>query len=111
MCIRDRLRPEWIIEWLRNPQAIMPGTKMPAPYLPDKDILSTPDAVETWGKDIVTLNGDKEMMLEGLKDYLYTIPGKLDITKEVKAYFSKNGYGFMKPEEEEDDDDWDDDDW
>ena len=33
-------------------------------------------------------------------------------TKEVKAYFSKNGYGFMKPEEEdEEDDDWDDDDW
>jgi hypothetical protein len=24
-----RLRPEWVIEWLRNPQAIQPGTRMP----------------------------------------------------------------------------------
>ena len=108
---KERLRPEWVIDWLKNPQAIMPGTKMPAPYLPDADILSTSDAVETWGKDIVRLNGDKELMLKGLRDYLYAIPGKLDITKEVKAYFKKNGYDFMNPEEEEDDDDDWDDDW
>ena len=106
---KERLRPEWVIDWLKNPQAIMPGTKMPAPYLPDSDILSTSDAVETWGKDIVRLNGDKELMLKGLRDYLYAIPGKLDITKEVKAYFKKNGYDFMNPEEEDDEDDWDDD--
>ena len=36
---KDRLRPEWVIEWMRDPQLIMPGTKMPAPYLPTQDIL------------------------------------------------------------------------
>ncbi len=30
---KERLNPEWVVDWLRNPQEIMPGTKMPAPYL------------------------------------------------------------------------------
>ena len=40
---------------------------------------------------------------------LNNISVKVDITKEFKSYFKKNGYDFMNPEEEEDDDDWDDD--
>ena len=24
---KERLNPEWVTEWLKNPQAIMPGTK------------------------------------------------------------------------------------
>ena len=108
---KERLRPEWVIDWLKDPQAIMPGTKMPAPYLPDADILSTSDAVQTWGKDIVKLDGDQELMLDGLRDYIYNIPGKVDITKEIKAYFKKNGYDFMNPDQDDEDeeDDWDDD--
>ena len=43
----------------------------------------------------------------GLKDYIFSIPGKLDISKEIKNYFKNNGYDFLEPEEEEDDD-WDD---
>ena len=31
---RDRLQPEWIVAWLRNPSAILPGTRMPA-FWPD----------------------------------------------------------------------------
>jgi len=26
---KDRLRPEWILQWLIDPQALQPGTKMP----------------------------------------------------------------------------------
>jgi cbb3-type cytochrome oxidase cytochrome c subunit len=26
---RERLRPEWVPHWLRNPQAVQPGTRMP----------------------------------------------------------------------------------
>ena len=37
---KERLNPDWVVEWLKNPQEIMPGTKMPAPYLPDNEILS-----------------------------------------------------------------------
>ena len=44
---KDRLRPEWVVEWMRNPQAIMPGTKMPAPYLPTIDILDVVKLVES----------------------------------------------------------------
>ena len=37
------------------------------------------------------------------------LKGKEGISKEIKAYFDKNGYDFG--EEEGDEDDWDDDDW
>ena len=30
----DRLQPEWILEWLKNPATILPGTRMPA-FWPD----------------------------------------------------------------------------
>ena len=101
---KERLQPEWVIEWLRDPQNIMPGTKMPAPYLPDSEILKLTDAVNDWGKNVVELDGVKEAMLRGLRDYIYSIRGKVDISSEIESYFKKNGYDFE--EEEEDDDDW-----
>ena len=105
---KERLNPEWIVDWLRDPQAIMPGTKMPAPYLPTPDVLETDDAVTTWGRDLVNLKGNQEAMIEGLRDYMWNINGKVDISEEVKAYFDENGYDFS---EDEDEDDWDDEDW
>ena len=101
---KERLHPDWVIDWMRDPQTIMPGTKMPAPYLPDKDILNMPGAVSDWGKYILSLGGDHNLMLEGLRDYIYSIQGKTDIDKEVKEYFRKNGFDFNS--EEEEDDDW-----
>ena len=109
---KERLRPEWVLDWLKDPQSIMPGTKMPAPFIPTDDLLSTSDAADTWGRDLVKLKGDQESMLEGLRDVVLNISGKLDITDEIQKYFDKNGYGFLKPQdEEEDEDDWDDEDW
>jgi cbb3-type cytochrome oxidase cytochrome c subunit len=29
MLARERLKPQWIKQWLLNPQSIQPGTKMP----------------------------------------------------------------------------------
>ena len=109
---KERLNPEWLIDWLRAPQEIMPGTKMPAPYLPTPDVLETADAVSVWGKDLVKLKGNQEAMLEGLRDYMWNIKGKTDISEEVKAYFDENGYEFEDVESDDDeDDDWGDDDW
>ena len=105
---KERLNPEWVVDWLREPQTIMPGTKMPAPYLPTPDVLETDDAVTTWGKDLVKLKGNQEAMLEGLRDYMWNIKGKVDISEEIKAYFDENGYDFSDGEDE---DDWDDEDW
>ena len=31
---RERLQPDWILSWLRNPGAILPGTRMPS-FWPD----------------------------------------------------------------------------
>ena len=107
---KERLNPEWVVDWLREPQTIMPGTKMPAPYLPTPDVLETDDAVTTWGKDLVKLKGNQEAMLEGLRDYMWNIKGKVDISEEIKAYFDENGYDFSDGEDE-DEDDWDDEDW
>lgn len=115
---KERLNPEWVHEWLKNPQEIMPGTKMPAPYLPDESVLATPGAVNDWGKALVKLNGDTTAMLDGLTDYLWDIKGSTNIDATIKSYFDKNGYDFENSDDEdgEEDDDWDDeeeddDDW
>ena len=101
---KDRLQTDWVVDWLRDPQNIMPGTKMPAPYIPDAEVLELPGAVSDWGKYIISIGGDKEIMLEGLRDYVYSISGKTDITTEIQNYFKKNGYNFEIDEDE--DDDW-----
>ena len=111
---KERLNPDWVKEWLRDPQVIMPGTKMPAPYLPDQDILSLDGAENDWGKAVVELNGDSTAMLDGLRDYLWNIKGKVNIDATIKAYFDENGYDFESSNEDDfdEDDDWgDDEDW
>ena len=56
----QRLRPEWIVKWLKDPQKVQPGTKMPG-FFSDKDSVPT---------DV--LNGDLEMQILALRDYLMT---------------------------------------
>jgi cytochrome c2 len=110
---KERLNPDWVHEWLKNPQEIMPGTKMPAPYLPDEAVLSAKGAVNDWGSDLIKLNGDTTKMLNGLRDYLWNIEGSNNIDDLVKTYFDKNGYDFESSDGDDDyddDDDWDDED-
>ena len=109
---KERLNAGWVTEWLKNPQSIMPGTKMPAPYVPDSEILSLENAENDWGKALVILNGDTTAMLNGLRDYLWNIEGKTNIDSLIKAYFAANGYDFDSDavnDYEDDDDDWDED--
>ena len=107
---KKRLRPDWVISWLDDPQLIMPGTKMPSPYVPDSSLLRMNDAEETWGKHLIDIGGNRYQMLSGLRDYIYAIDGEEDISRIVKDYFLKNGYKFRdgSNEEEDDGDDWDD---
>ena len=102
---KERLRPEWVVDWFRNPQMIMPGTKMPAPYIPTDEPLSS--VKETWGNDVAKLHSDPEKLLEALRDYNWGISGPIDVSEIVKAHLESEGYGFVI----EDDDDWGDDDW
>ena len=55
---KDRLNPEWIEEWIRDPQALMPGTKMPS-YYP-----GGPDDV---------FGGDEAKQIEALRDYIFLL--------------------------------------
>ena len=104
---KERLRPEWVVQWLDNPALIMPGTKMPAPYIPDSLTLMLDSALDTWGIDIMELGGDRQVMLEGLRDYIYSIDGKIDISQIIRDYFKENGYDFNIEEEEEfEDEEW-----
>ena len=103
---KERLQSDWVVDWLRDPQVIMPGTKMPAPFLPDAEILELPGAASDWGKYVISIGGDREIMLEGLRDYVYSILGKTDITTEIQNYFKKNGYNFEIDEDEDEDEDW-----
>lgn len=54
-----RLNPEWIVEWLYDPQALLPGTRMPDFY------------PESAPPDI--LGGDPERQVKAIRDFLMTI--------------------------------------
>ncbi|MFQ5851013.1 MAG: c-type cytochrome [Candidatus Binatia bacterium] len=55
---RRRLNPHWILRWLRDPQKVQPGTKMPSFY---------PEGPE----DI--LGGKDEKQIEALRDYIMVL--------------------------------------
>jgi mono/diheme cytochrome c family protein len=59
----ERLNPDWIVKWIRDPQKVMPGTKMPSFY-------SDPDNPDG-PPDILT--GDDEMQMRALRDYVMSI--------------------------------------
>jgi cytochrome c1 len=55
---RRRLRPEWIVKWLKDPQKIQPGTKMPSFY--------------PGGPDDI-LGGNEEQQIIALRDYIMSL--------------------------------------
>ena len=55
---RQRLNPNWIIKWLKDPQKVQPGTKMPSFYP------GCPDDV---------LGGKEDLQIQALRDYLVTL--------------------------------------
>jgi mono/diheme cytochrome c family protein len=56
---KNRLKPEWITEWLRNPDLIQPGTRMP--QFPYGSALSD------------YLNGDSLKQMNAIRDYVWSI--------------------------------------
>jgi mono/diheme cytochrome c family protein len=59
----DRLQPDWILEWLRAPLAIQPGTRMPQ-FWPDFPKSPFPH-----------LNGDAAAQIQAVRDHLLTFRG------------------------------------
>jgi hypothetical protein len=59
----DRLQPDWILEWLKKPSDILPGTRMPAFWA---DYPKSP---------FPQLNGDGEAQIRAIRDHLMTFRG------------------------------------
>jgi cytochrome c2 len=59
----QRLRPDWILEWIRDPQRIFPGTRMPTYFADPSGTPMTPF------KDI--LGGDVKAQIQALRDHLF----------------------------------------
>jgi mono/diheme cytochrome c family protein len=55
---RQRLNPNWIVKWLKDPQKVQPGTKMPSFY--------------PGGPDNI-LEGKEDRQIAALRDYLMTL--------------------------------------
>ena len=61
---RQRLNPDWIERWIANPQALMPGTKMPTYYDPEDLAGSAPPDI---------LEGDPQKQIEALANYVFNL--------------------------------------
>ena len=61
---RARLRPLWIEKWLKNPEALQPGTRMPG-FFPD---MKSPDKE--------TLGGDAATQIRALRYHVLGLAGK-----------------------------------
>jgi mono/diheme cytochrome c family protein len=59
----DRLQPDWILDWLRAPLTIQPGTRMPQ-FWPDFPKSPFPQ-----------LNGDAALQIQAVRDHLLTFRG------------------------------------
>ena len=118
---KERLRPEWIKEWLRNPQHYMECTKMVAPALYNKCPECLDDKLsDNQYLDLKNISDNKDNLswrsgseadyrLEAITDWIFSVEGPSDISNVISDYFKQNGYKHF--EEEEEDDDWGDDDW
>lgn len=58
----ERLRPQWVLDWILDPQSIAPGTRMPANF---------PDGVTPFEQ----LDGNAETQIEAIRDHLFLTVG------------------------------------
>ena len=66
---KSRLRPDWILAWLKNPNALLEGTKMPSFWdFSDEAHPTSPSK---------TFNGDSRMQIDALRDYLMHLEPKM----------------------------------
>ncbi len=71
---KKRLKPNWIRQWLKNPQDLLPGTKMPNFY--------DPASFESAGPEDI-FNGDENKQIEVLRNYILTLTNSPKSAKET----------------------------
>jgi hypothetical protein len=101
---KERLRPEWLVEWFINPQDVMPGTKMPAPYIPTEEPQNS--IREVWGSDVAQISRDSTKLYKSLIDWMWGMEGRKDVSSIVKRHLNSQGYGFIIEEEDDWGDEW-----
>jgi mono/diheme cytochrome c family protein len=76
--VKYRLNPDWIIDWIHDPQKIQPGTKMPSFY--------------PGGPDDI-FGGDEERQIRAIRDYLQVIgtPAEHAVTQMQQASATGGG--------------------
>lgn len=86
----QRLKPDWVIRWLKEPQKIQPGTAMPS-YFADAN--SGPDEI---------LGGDEERQILALTAYVMSLGDRQkvrhndDAYREVRYKFAAMGAEYGK---------------
>jgi cytochrome c2 len=70
----ERLNPEWILEWLKRPSDILPGTRMPAFWA---DYPASLYKRELKGFEWLPseFNGNAELQIRAIRDHLLTFRG------------------------------------
>ena len=64
----ERLRPDWVLQWVRDPQKIFPGTRMPTFFPPnDKGVPVSPFPN--------ILGGDVTAQIQAIRDHLFITVG------------------------------------
>jgi len=63
--VHERLKPEWVVEWLKNPNDLMPDTRMPGFWAQPEDISPVP----------AYFHGDSKKQREALRNYLFSLGG------------------------------------
>jgi cbb3-type cytochrome oxidase cytochrome c subunit len=69
--IKYRLSGPWVSEWLHDPQAIMPGTRMPTLWMPQDDTNPKSPKMAVPGY----FGDDADKQIEAIRDYLFQYPG------------------------------------
>jgi mono/diheme cytochrome c family protein len=74
--VKGRLKPDWVVEWLKNPDALSPGTPMPPMWPDDETAPRSPGgAAKKLPADPKLLGGDAKRQMEAIRDYLYMLAG------------------------------------
>lgn len=78
---KTRLDPHWMVEWIKNPTGLVPGTKMPTFYDPaDYENSGAPDILE----------GNEDEQIQVLRNYLLTLTGEEQINQKSSKPANKD---------------------
>jgi mono/diheme cytochrome c family protein len=82
-----RLNPQWVLRWIKNPQALMPGTKMPSFFEAGQ-----PGPDEIFG-------GDVDQQIAAMRDYIMSLGWHGGVTTQTadKDKDKRDGGGAKPP--------------